>query len=226
MEAYTSFLLRDLNQHIQTPFVLVTQWDGYVTHPGMWSDEFLDYDYIGAVWYWFPENKVGNGGFSLRSKRLLEAMCDPQFELLHSLDGKKLGEDELICRVYRSVLEQKFGIRFPPESIAHRFAYERSAPTLPTFGFHGLFNFWREVSDTDLAAIMPLMPASTLQHLFCAELAAAYLQLQRWIPLRILYSTWRSQFSFQQVSKLVAETIHPQIATRLLEVGELLLRTA
>ena len=39
-----------------------------------WRPEFLDYDYIGAVWpHVLDKYNVGNGGFSLRSKALLEA---------------------------------------------------------------------------------------------------------------------------------------------------------
>jgi hypothetical protein len=45
-----------------------------------------------------------------------------------------------ICRVNRPLLEAQFGIRFADRDTAQRFAFERSAPTRPTFGFHGIFN--------------------------------------------------------------------------------------
>ena len=34
----------------RTSHVLVTQWDGFVLDAGAWTDDFLAYDYVGAVW--------------------------------------------------------------------------------------------------------------------------------------------------------------------------------
>ncbi len=56
-----------------TDFVINFHSDGFVQNPSAWDDDFLNYDYIGAPIY--PTNSfpfVGNGGFSLRSKRLCE----------------------------------------------------------------------------------------------------------------------------------------------------------
>ena len=73
-EDYSRFVLHNLADHIDTDHVLVVQWDGFVRDGRCWQDEFLAYDYIGAVWPQFEDDwKVGNGGFSLRSKKLLEA---------------------------------------------------------------------------------------------------------------------------------------------------------
>ncbi|MDE1927981.1 MAG: hypothetical protein KGI36_12440, partial [Burkholderiales bacterium] len=47
---YSRFVLRELPDHVQTSHVLVTQWDGFVVDAAAWSDEFLAWDYIGAVW--------------------------------------------------------------------------------------------------------------------------------------------------------------------------------
>ena len=75
--AYSRFVLKDLLHHVATDFVQIIQWDGYVTNAAAWSAEFLAYDYIGARW-WFRETgrDVGNGGFSLRSRKLLLALQD------------------------------------------------------------------------------------------------------------------------------------------------------
>ncbi len=66
-------ILYDLIKYVDTDFCLLIHDDSCVVNPEMWTDEFLDYDYIGAPW---PEGsqpyRVGNGGFSLRSKRLLD----------------------------------------------------------------------------------------------------------------------------------------------------------
>ena len=66
-----------LKKYIDTDFCLIIQGDGFVIHPENWTDEFLKYDYIGAPWrnlahYSFI--RVGNGGFSLRSKKLLKIL--------------------------------------------------------------------------------------------------------------------------------------------------------
>jgi hypothetical protein len=153
LAAYTPFLLKRLNEFIKTDFALVTQWDGYIIHPESWDDEFLTYDYIGAKWARHHVNKVGNGGFSLRSKRLLEALQDPRFET-----GHPGGEDELICRFYRQALEQDYSIRFAPEAVADRFSYECSLPCGPSFGFHGIMNLHREVPADDLEWMASRVP--------------------------------------------------------------------
>ena len=74
---YSRFVIKDLLRDIATDFVQIIQWDGYVINGPAWTNEFLDYDYIGARW-WFRKHdrNVGNGGFSLRSRRLLEALQD------------------------------------------------------------------------------------------------------------------------------------------------------
>ena len=67
-------MLQELHDHISTAHALCIQWDGYVLNAQAWDASFLDYDYIGSVWPQFGDgHRVGNGGFSLRSKRLLEA---------------------------------------------------------------------------------------------------------------------------------------------------------
>jgi hypothetical protein len=98
--AYSHFMLHDLLEHVSTDFALVVQWDGFVINPAMWQDEFLSWDYIGAPWPQFRDgHDVGNGGFSLRSRRLLEACRDPGFEPSHP-------EDVAICRGNRRLLEE------------------------------------------------------------------------------------------------------------------------
>lgn len=130
---YSRFMLRGLVDHIATGHALCVQWDGFVLNGNAWDKRFLNYDYIGAVWPQFDDNfNVGNGGFSLRSRRLLEACRALPFRETEP-------EDVLICRSYRDQLEGQ-GLRFAPEDIAHHFAYERTRPSGREFGFHGAFN--------------------------------------------------------------------------------------
>ena len=79
-QAYSKFILQELHKYIKTDFVLIVQWDGWVINASAWRDDFLNYDYIGAVWPWHPEGlRVGNGGFSLRRERLVELTAEPKF---------------------------------------------------------------------------------------------------------------------------------------------------
>lgn len=131
---YSLFLLRNLADHIRTGHCLVIQWDGFVLDAANWDPAFLDWDYIGAPWPQFVDgHDVGNGGFSLRSRRLLEACRDRRFVISHP-------EDVAICRLNREFLEAEHDVRFADRTIAQRFAFERTIPERPTFGFHGVFN--------------------------------------------------------------------------------------
>jgi hypothetical protein len=132
--AYSEFLLGELSDHIRTDHCLVVQWDGFVIDPGQWDPRFLNYDYIGAPWPQFADgHDVGNGGFSLRSRRLLDACRSPGFVPAHP-------EDVAIGRANRHFLEREHGIVFADRRTAERFAFERTVPPGPTFGFHGIFN--------------------------------------------------------------------------------------
>jgi hypothetical protein len=102
----------------------------------LWINEFTDYDYIGAPW-WYDSNNVGNGGFSLRSMKLLQALQDCRLTDLHP-------EDDRICRKYRELLEISYNIKFAPETVAKVFSFEPNQKTTHIktncFGFHGISN--------------------------------------------------------------------------------------
>ncbi len=134
-EEYNRFMLKNLYFHIETDFALSAQFDGFIVNPAAWTDDFLQYDFIGAPWPCSrPEYAVGSGGFSLRSRRLLKALQDDRIVL----PDDQPAEDVCICRTYRSILEVDHGIRFAPVELAARFCHE-SGPFVPdTFGFHGL----------------------------------------------------------------------------------------
>lgn len=130
---YSHFMLRQLADHIRTPHCLVVQWDGFILDASCWHPGLLDFDYVGAPWPQFDDgHDVGNGGFSLRSRKLLAACQDADFVIGHP-------EDIAICRTNRSWLESRHGIRFADQGTAERFAFERAEPRA-SFGFHGVFN--------------------------------------------------------------------------------------
>jgi hypothetical protein len=129
---FNRFMLKTLYHHIDTEFVLVVQFDGFILDGEAWTDAFLAHDYIGSPWAWCEDYAVGNGGFSLRSRKLLRALQDERI----TLGG--LTEDLCICRTWRSYLQVEHGISFAPPALAARFGFEGDMPVAGTFGFHGL----------------------------------------------------------------------------------------
>ena len=154
---YSDLLLTGIDQYVKGSHVLVIQWDSFVTHPELWTDEFLSYDYIGPVWPHHPHTPVGNGGFSLRSLRLLESIKSAGFNKRHP-------EDYCICVDNKDFLEKEHGIRFAPVTIAEQFAVERSE-WHDAFGFHGFFNFGKVLDDKELDSIFKILPDSYLSGL-------------------------------------------------------------
>lgn len=141
-DEYSQFMLYELCKYVTTDFALVVQHDGYVIRPRLWTDEFLKYDYIGAPWppdTHFTDDdvevRVGNGGFSLRSKKLLNAFNE--LDLPFTDGGKGFAhEDGQICNYYRKELET-YGIKFAPVELAARFSHEIDVPeSVESFGFH------------------------------------------------------------------------------------------
>jgi len=167
---YSQFVLRELPAHVHTPHVLVTQWDGFVLDAAAWTDEFLRYDYVGAVWPDEPAAQaVGNGGFSLRSRRLLAAGLDTRITETHP-------EDKVLCRDYRSLLANVHGVRFAPVELARRFAFENEAPQGLQFGFHGPYNLPRVLSEAQMLDVVQQLPADFFRSRDARRLARALLR--------------------------------------------------
>ena len=126
---YSNFMVKKLNDYINTDYVLTIQWDGFVLNPKAWSNRYLNYDYIGAVWLNRENiygNGIGNGGFSLRSKRLIKFLAETS-------------EKELNCYPedrYVSIVANKY-FNPAPKSIANRFSTESKYQG--SFGFHNIY---------------------------------------------------------------------------------------
>ena len=155
---YSKFIIEELDQYVDTPNVLIIQYDGFILNKDAWMDEFLEYDYVGAPWLinkWSVETfkipkdlvgkeVVGNGGFCMRSKKLLSLSAklskDKFFKECHP-------EDVVLCIFYRKLLEEN-GIKFAPVKIAKRFSFEaedkENDKWTDQFGFHGLR--WTDIS--------------------------------------------------------------------------------
>lgn len=156
MKEYSRFMIYNLNDHIDSDFALTIQHDGFIINPDAWRNQFLDYDYIGAPWPWreqgfvtpFGEHvSVGNGGFSLRSKKLLElpSKVEVPFDVVAMNNFYKMfgavnwNEDGNICVHNRHIFEQN-GCKFAPVEVAKYFSYESPLDinrNITPFGFHG-----------------------------------------------------------------------------------------
>lgn len=144
---YSNIMLKGVAEHIKTSHALYVQYDGMIWNSGYWSDKFINYDYIGAVWPWEAEGRnVGNGGFCLRSRRMLEACLDEQVQI--SAERNFIAEDAAICIDHRDFLEQKYGVKFAPSNIARQFSHEVEVGD--SWGFHGL---WHVFGYLDLADV-------------------------------------------------------------------------
>lgn len=150
---YSKFIVYELYKHVNTEFSLIIQDDGFVTNPEKWDNKFLNYDYIGAP---FPLPKpndnisyrdpfgnlvrVGNGGFSLRSKKLLSLPTELNLEWKAYFGY--YNEDGFFAVHNKHLLEEN-GCVFAPVDIAGDFSVEyETAETIgkTQFGFHGKHN--------------------------------------------------------------------------------------
>ncbi len=143
----------NLHRYFDSDFVLVIQNDGFPLREGL--ERFLgDYDYIGApfVRHTFLTNitgfsrrhAVGNGGFSLRSKRICEqASYHWHKRYAHILppENRFTREDAFYCCLL-PILERAYRrtMCFAPVEEALAFSFDALYDQMPTekpFGFHG-----------------------------------------------------------------------------------------
>ena len=158
-KGYSEFMIYNLHKHISTDFVLVANWDGFVINSDKWSDDFTKYDYIGALWThehkFFDangnESLVGNGGFSLRSKKLLETASKINIPW-EPFQGKYWHEDAWICVKNKHLYEQN-GCIWAPENLSSKFSTEQGKKTkLDSFGCHGkyYYNQYKELLNDNI----------------------------------------------------------------------------
>ena len=182
--AYSQYVLKSLPQHVHTSHALIFQWDGFVLDTRRWRAEFLDYDYVGGL---FPPDIaaqfgqwVGNGGFCLRSARLMAAVAG----MVDDCNG--IAEDAVICALLSARLQDEHGLRFAPPELAMHFSAEHMTlpnnraqrPDLVTddvFGFHGLFNFHLAFDDEALHDLVKTRLGSSRAKLLTSRFAAGLL---------------------------------------------------
>lgn len=146
LKGYNQYCLTELHHHITTSHCLTVQGDSRIVNAAAWDATWLQYDYIGAPWrpgHSGTGYRVGNSGFCLRSKRLLEATAalPNDWIVWRGVRKETCRDDVITCVMYRPDLEAK-GLRFAPVDVAARFAFESSTPEAPEltdqFGMHDL----------------------------------------------------------------------------------------
>jgi hypothetical protein len=151
--AYSKFIVYELHKYINTDFALIIQNDGFVINPDKWDDKFLEYDYIGAPFPIPPSHdnisyrdpfgnliRVGNGGFSLRSKKILSLPTKLNLEWKPYFGY--YNEDGFFAVHNKHIFEDN-GCKFSPVDLAARFSIEKETPEtvgITSFGFHGKSN--------------------------------------------------------------------------------------
>lgn len=147
-------MVYDLGQYVDTDYVMIIHYDGFIVHPEQWKDEFLDFDYIGAPW---PENsssdfqdsegnlcRVGNS-VSLRSKKLLDYPRKVAIPW-EPMDSGWFNEDTFLCCKHKNEMERQ-GMRWAPLEVAVWFSHETDLPEnegITSFAFH---KFWNQNED-------------------------------------------------------------------------------
>jgi hypothetical protein len=136
MEEYSLFFIRDLWRYFDTDYCMTAHPDGFIINPESWTNEFLNYDYIGAPWKFnggrFRDNLnqpgIGNGGFSLRSKNICKYVSENYFIISDNED-----------KYYSNVIEchKPNYIKYPPVKLALQFSQESLFDqNIRPFGFH------------------------------------------------------------------------------------------
>lgn len=142
---YNRFMFLELYKYFNTSHCLTVQDHAYILYPELWDDSWLEYDYIGAPWL-ISQNayiantgervRVGNGGFSLRSKKLCELPSKMDWELRQ--EQGFYNEDGNICCYWRKEMLEN-GIKYASIDVASKFSYEnlmKENYSIKPFGFH------------------------------------------------------------------------------------------
>lgn len=156
IDKFNYLMAYELGSYVNTDYIILVHYDGFIVHPEMWRNEFLQYDYIGSPWplptaehsTYYDEDgnvcRVGNS-VSLRSKRLLEYPKKAGLEWKPAADGF-YNEDIFLCCMNKVRIE-KAGMKFAPIGVARLFGREHTIPEtegVTPFLFH---KWWGENKD-------------------------------------------------------------------------------
>lgn len=149
IDDYSEFVFKCMWPFCATEKIMIVHWDGHPAHARHWEPGFINCDYIGAPWAWAnDEFRIGNGGFSIRSKRLID-LCKHVQLRRHPEIPYANAEDIVIGRIYRRTFEEA-GLSYASDELAARFSYETGPFREQVFGFHAPNNMPFFVSEDDL----------------------------------------------------------------------------
>lgn len=161
-DSYSLFVLKDLYKYIDTTHVVIIQYDGFAVNKTYWSTNFLKYDYVGTTTHsnfkplkstldtltsYYPVVTSKSwyslgGGFSLRSKKLLEATASSKFDPYIRIEHDTfLCEDISVGILYKSMLENNYGIVFGSVEDSIYWGSEHLTGYKECLGFHG----WEQI---------------------------------------------------------------------------------
>lgn len=151
-EDFNEYITEFYANSFDTEFMINFHCDGFIQKPEAWNDNFLNYDYIGApiILNFQNINKssqntvfpvIGNGGFSLRSKKLCQKIKKlkeinylPKY--LNCFNGSFISEDfyqklpfyfrheDVYIGLFCKDILESYGFKFPDENIASMFSTE------------------------------------------------------------------------------------------------------
>lgn len=129
---YNYFRLFGVQPYVDTKYVFFIEHDGFVFDVNEWRNEYLNYDYIGAVWRIETrdnpdfDNKafVGNSGFCIMSKHFLDVIYKYKQELLPYYK-KYIMCDSVFCRSkYCNKIFENENVTKAPPTLARHFSFE------------------------------------------------------------------------------------------------------
>jgi hypothetical protein len=165
----SQFVIRVLPHHVRTSHALLTRWDAFVVNPAAWTDEFLVHDFVGAPWPDRLEGReVGQGAFSLRSRRFLRAGADPRLTEEHP-------EDEVLCERRRDWMQDVHGISYAPAALARRFVADDDPVEPWHFGCLGAQHLPGLHDEDDMGEVVARLPREWLLGEPASRLAKALL---------------------------------------------------
>jgi len=155
--------IANLHKYFETDYVLTIQMDGFPLRRGL--EAFVgQYDYIGAPWgraswytnlvFPYPKYSVGNGGFSLRSKKICQMaswLFLRKYRLLPYCYA--VVDDVFYCKVLpRFERSCRKTMVYAPPDVAGRFSFESNLEFYPAggempLGFHAPHGFARVMRD-------------------------------------------------------------------------------
>jgi Flp pilus assembly protein TadD len=152
------FLARTLPAQLRTSHALLIQWDAFVVNDAAWSDEFLDYDWVGPIAS--PAARADEAGVALLSRALIGALA-----------GVLPGAAESLPAALVRLAATGNDLRFAPKRLRQRFAFGDDPPNGRPFAFQGLFNMWMLFQPADLDAFLAMAPPHVLASPSLAALA-------------------------------------------------------